>query len=217
MPASERTRRISRFSSSVVDQQSGYVYHIISIALTDGQETFRRMDPLSLLNEGIGLTVNVTKFIIQFNAVKDETGFVARQVQSVTRDVQEAEELYLGQKHHLSDGEQFRTEAVIRDTKRALNAIAKQVEPARRDKAEHGSVGVINRVDWILRRSSATQSCQAHLATIYISLQGRLSYLRMSRLAGSGPNLPSYEQAMAGSQPSGVEPDGIDVVYDGMS
>ena len=177
------------------------------------------MEPLSLLNEGIGVTVSITRFIIQFNGVKDETGIVLQQVRSVAGDVAEAGELYLDLKTHLSDGDQFRTEAVIRGTKRALNAIAKQVEPARKDKAKHGNVNLLNRVDWMLRRSSATNSCQANLATYERSLHSQINYLRMCRLASNMQNvqhLPSYEEAATGNQNSYFETDELNTVPEGM-
>ena len=135
-------------------------------------------DPFSLLAAGAGFTISAGRFVAQLSAVKDETGTVIGQVRRITRDIIEAERLYQLKKSNLSDSEQSTVEDVIKDTRLAVNNIAKQVEPARKGVAKLGTVNVVDRIDWILRRSSAAELYQHNLGTCHRSLLDRIGMLR---------------------------------------
>lgn len=146
----------------------------------------------------LGFAASAGRFIAQLTAVKDETGVVIGQVKTVTNDITEAERLYLKKKPYLSDGDQSRVEEVIRNTRVAVNRIAKEVEPARKSVKKLGTVNVIDRVDWILRRSGSTETYQHSLETCHRSLLDRISMLR-----GVRPN--ASDQAISSPKPPSIE------------
>ena len=84
---------------------------------------------------------------------------------------------------YLSEAEKQRVDRVIEDTKHAVPRIAKNVEPARRDVAKRGTVNVVDRFDWVLRRSAAVELYQHSLDACQRSLQGQIVMLRMAALA----------------------------------
>ncbi|KAL8716054.1 MAG: hypothetical protein Q9225_006261 [Loekoesia sp. 1 TL-2023] len=146
----------------------------------------------------LGFAASAGRFIAQLSAVKDETGVVISQVKTVTNDITEAERLYLKKKPYLSDGDQSRVEEVIRNTKVAVNRIAKEVEPARKSVKKLGTVNVIDRVDWILRRSGSTETYQHSLETCHRSLLDRIGMLR-----GVRPN--ASDQIISSPKPLLIE------------
>ena len=176
------------------------MYHGEAIDILEEISNIIMGDPFSLLATGIGFTVTTSRFIAQLNAVRDETGIVIKQAKTITEDIAEAEELYLEQKPSLSDRNQFRIEEVIKDTKWAVNKIAKQVEPARRGLAKSGTINVVDRFDWIFRKSSATKSHQDHLAACHGSLLGQISKLRMAKTTARSSDPPPYEEISRDSQ-----------------
>ncbi|KAI4241363.1 MAG: hypothetical protein LQ352_007463 [Teloschistes flavicans] len=139
----------------------------------------------------ISFVASTARFFAQLNAVKDETGVVLGQVKVVTNDIVEAERLYRIKKPYLTDGDQSRIEEVIKDTRLAVNRIAKEVEPARRSVKKLGTIDVFHRVDWILRRSGSTETYQHSLETCHRSLLDRISMLR-----GVSSNAPSHPNSM---------------------
>lgn len=142
------------------------------------------MDPIS---PSLGAAASAARFIAQLGAVKDETGVVIEQVKVVANDIAEAERLYLKQKPYMIDGEQIKVEDVIRNTKVAVNRIAREVEPARKSVIKVGTVNVVDRVDWILRRQGSAETYQRNVETCHRSLLDRMSMLR-----ALGPN-PGYQ------------------------
>ncbi|KAL9612598.1 MAG: hypothetical protein Q9167_002804 [Letrouitia subvulpina] len=130
------------------------------------------------VTSGLGIGASVGRFVAQLAAVKDETGVVIGQVKVVANDIAEAERLYMKKKPYLSDGYQSRVEEVIRSTRLAVDRIAKEVEPARKSVVKVGTVNVVDRIDWILRRSGSTETYQHSLETCHRSLLDRISMLR---------------------------------------
>ncbi|KAL9601203.1 MAG: hypothetical protein Q9219_002703 [cf. Caloplaca sp. 3 TL-2023] len=132
-------------------------------------------DPIT---PSIGFVTSTAQLITKLNAVRDETGVVIDQVRVVTNDIAEAERLFLRKRAYLSDADKSRVNAVILSTKAAVHRIAKEVEPARKSVKKVGTVNVVDRFDWILRRSGSTETYQHNLETNHRSLLDRISMLR---------------------------------------
>ena len=130
----------------------------------------------------LGFAASAARFIAQLNAVKDETGIIVGQVKVVANDIAEAERLYLKNRLYLSDGDRSRVEQAIKSTRLAVDRIAREVEPARKSVKKVGTVNVLERVDWILRRSGTTETYQHSLETCHRSLLDKISMLRGVRL-----------------------------------
>ncbi|KAL8726551.1 MAG: hypothetical protein Q9181_006005 [Wetmoreana brouardii] len=146
----------------------------------------------------LSFAASAVRFIAQLSAVKDETGVVIGQVKVVANVIAEAERLYLKNKRYLGDADQSRVEEVIRNTRVAVNRIAKEVEPARKSVKKVRTVNVVARVDWILRKSGSTETYQHSLETCHRSLLDRISMLRGVRAAAD-------DQAISLSQRTPVE------------
>ncbi|KAL8940137.1 MAG: hypothetical protein Q9211_002411 [Gyalolechia sp. 1 TL-2023] len=150
----------------------------------------------------LGLAFSTAKLIIQLSAVRDETGVVIDQVKIVTNDITEAERLFSRKKADLCDADRLRVEAVIRSTKVAVHRIAREVEPARKSVVKGGTVNVVDRFDWILRRSGSTETYQHSLETCHRSLLDRISMLRGVRPHAGDQALPSRKPVSVGNHAS---------------
>ncbi|KAL8831952.1 MAG: hypothetical protein Q9170_005078 [Blastenia crenularia] len=153
----------------------------------------------------LGFAASAAKFVAQLSGVRDETGVVIGQVKVVTNDITMAEKLYLKKKLYLCDEDRSEVEEVIRNTRLAVNRIAKEVEPARKDVLKLGTIHLVDRVDWILRRSGSTETYQHSLETCHRSLLDRISMLRTvqpraDEQAGSLPEQTSTRSAVRPAQ-----------------
>ena len=148
-------------------------------------------DPFSLIATGAGFTVKASQFISQLHAVDSETAIVVHQVQLVLSDIDEAQRLYSERKVFLSEAEEYRIMEVIRRNVWTINEIAKQVEPVRRDKRVSGSIKLIGRFDWVLRRSGTAKSYQDLLAASQRALHNQIFTLRALSPALNSLNLRS--------------------------
>lgn len=147
------------------------------------------------VTSGLGIAASAVRFVAQLVAVRDETGVVIGQIKVVTNDIVEAERLYLQKRRYLSDGEQSRVVNVIRNTELAVRRIAREVEPARKSVVKLGTVNVVDRIDWILRRSGSTETYQHSLETCHRSLLDRISMLRHVQSNTSDHFIPSPERS----------------------
>ena len=137
-------------------------------------------DPFSLFTAGASFAASATQFLARLAGVKDETCVIINQVKTITRDIVEAEALYLESRPYLADHEQIRIAKVIQETKIAANRVARLVEPARKDISKLGTVHLADRVDWILRKSSSTNNYQHSLNTCQNSLHSQIMRLRLA-------------------------------------
>ncbi|MCJ1261799.1 hypothetical protein MMC22_001667 [Lobaria immixta] len=154
-------------------------------------------DPFTLITAGASYAVSATKFIADLASVKDDTNTIIRQLKVITSDVVEAVKLRHQNIRYLSEAQKQRVDWVIQETNHALNKIKKHVEPARRGVAKSGTVNMVDRVDWVLRRSASVEAYQHSLNACQISLQGQINILMASRnyAAQSTPRTPVDEEA----------------------
>lgn len=151
-----------------------------------------------MISAGMGFAVSATRFIAQLASVKDDTGTIIGQLKIITGDVVEAVNLLHRNRSYLSEVEKQGTDRVIEETKRAINRIAKHVEPARRHVAKRGTVNIVDRFDWVIRRSSAAESYQHSLNACQQSLQGKIAMLRLAALNNQVQMPPPYNEASRG-------------------
>lgn len=151
-------------------------------------------DPFSLITSGTGFAITAAKFIAQLASVKDDTGRIIEQLQVITQDVVDAVNLRHEKKPFLSEAEKQRVDGVIEETKHAIMNIAKHLEPARRGVAKAGTVNVVDRFDWVCRRSAAVESYQHSLDASQRSLHGQILMLRIAHLTMPAQMPPPYNE-----------------------
>lgn len=154
-------------------------------------------DPFTLITAGASYAVSAATFIADLASVKDDTNTIIRQLKVITSDVVEAVKLRHQNIRYLTEAQKQRVDWVIQETNHALNRIKKHVEPARRGVAKSGTVNMVDRVDWVLRRSAAVEAYQHSLNACQISLQGQINILMAARnnAARSTPRTPVDEEA----------------------
>lgn len=154
-------------------------------------------DVLGTLSAATALAGTIGKLVGQLSGVKDETGTVIDQLRRINDDINEARRLRYVKALNLGDHDTARIDRVIHDSTLAVLKIAKQVEPSRVGVATTGTVNLVDRFDWVSRKSSTVTGYQHNLQTCHQSLQGELGYLRqklfVAGLAFPEQTPPPYE------------------------
>lgn len=151
-------------------------------------------EPFSLISAGAGFAITAGKFIDKLASVKDDTGIIIQQLKVITEDILEAVNLRHRNKPYLTEADIQRADRVIEGTKHAVMRVAKHVEPARRGVAKTGTVNMVDRFDWVFRKSSAVESYQHSLNTCQQSLQGQITKLRMAPRVIQAQMPPPYNE-----------------------
>lgn len=154
------------------------------------------IDPLEVINS----CARLVDFCSRMKDVGLENKVFSRLIQRVREDVEEAFRLMRKpeiQAHFEVDPDkEKRVNGAILSVKTAINNIARFVEALRVQKERDGSIGMINRLEWVLRHQSKLNSRQLELDTCHKSLLQTISAMQLWELF---PPVRSIEISPMGS------------------
>lgn len=140
------------------------------------------VDPLEVINT----CARVIDFCSRLKDVGLENKVFSRLIQRVREDVEEAFRLMRKpevQAHFEADPDkEKRVNGTILSVKTAINNIARFVEALRVQKEREGTIGMINRFEWVLRHQSKLNSRQLELDTCHKSLLQSINAMQMWEL-----------------------------------
>ena len=118
--------------------------------------------------------------------MRDDTGTVTTQLERVNEDIIKAERLRRSLKHRLEPHEIEHIDHAVRDARLVVLKMVRKIEATSVNIiiVSTGTVGVIERVDWVLRQSTAVQGYQYNLQTCHQSLLGDIHSLEGLRVQG---------------------------------
>ena len=159
------------------------------------------MDSLSGAAAGINSSIRIFEVTYQLKAVDEQTADLLSTTRHVDNNLNEARRLRRLKVTLLDAEERTWIDGVIRDTDKALCAVAQLIEPARVDKSVKEGINFKNRVMWVFRdnpkvrdKHAALILCHQSLMTVIARLYSKDSTI-IESTAGSerGEKPPPYD------------------------
>ena len=127
-------------------------------------------DPVSAITSSISVTIKILEITYELRAVDEQTADLLSTTRHVDSMLQHAHRLRRLKAGLLNTSERTMIDTVIVDTENALRGVARLVEPCRVDKATKNTIGLGNRIMWMIRDNPSVRAKHQMLQICYQSL-----------------------------------------------
>lgn len=142
------------------------------------------MDPISSsFASAISATIKIIEVVYQFQATDEQTSDILNTANHVERNLKEAERL-LRKKDAVLDRNDYEWVAcAIRDTRDALQSVAKLTEPARVEKMTKNEIGMMTKACWAFKSNPQARDKHAMLNICHQTLMAVITRLHSINLS----------------------------------
>lgn len=161
------------------------------------------MDPISSsFASGIGATIKIFEVVYQIQATDEQTSDILNTANHVERNLKEAQRLLRAKAAFLDIHDYEWVESVIRDTRDALQGLAKLIEPARVEKLIKNDIGMMTKAYWAFKSNPQARDKHAMLNLCHQTLMVVITRLHSTNLPallevpGQGSLPPPYDHNM---------------------
>ena len=163
------------------------------------------MDPiLSSFASGISATIKLCEVLYQIQATDEQTSDILNTSNHVERNLKEAQRLFRIKAAFIDRHDYEWAKSTMQDTRIALQAIAKLIEPARVAKITKKDIGIMTKTYWAFKYNPQARDKHAMLNVCHQTLMAVLTRLHSANLptVSEIPSLegppppPSYDQSM---------------------
>lgn len=163
------------------------------------------MDPISSsFASGISATIKIFEVIYQIQAADEQTSDILNTANHVQRNLKEAQRLLRTRSAFLDSHDYDWVQSTIRDTRDALQSIAKLIEPARVEKMTRKDIGIWTKTYWAFKSNPQARDKHAMLNVCHQTLMVVITRLHATSLPtvsevphqGTLPPPPPYDHNM---------------------
>lgn len=141
------------------------------------------MDPISSsFASGISATIKIFEVIYQIQAADEQTSDILNTANHVQRNLKEAQRLLRTRIAFLDSQDYEWVESTIRDTRDALQSIAKLIEPARVEKMTQKDLGIWTKTYWAFKSNPQARDKHAMLNVCHQTLMVVITRLHSTNL-----------------------------------
>ena len=136
------------------------------------------MDPISSsFASAIGSTVKIFEVVYQFQATDEQTSDILNTANHVERNLKEAQRLLRNKDAVLNSNDYEWVASAIRDTRDALQSVAKLIEPARVEKMTKNEIGILTKACWAFKSNPQARDKHAMLNICHQNLMAVITRL----------------------------------------